>query len=75
MGQNEKMLVKSMEAVAIQNIMDNVPVTTPVRLSVIKIAARSSLTILSMLPTLRFMIEILSLSQVNLLISERENEV
>lgn len=53
------MLVKSMDAVTTQNTIERVPVTVPVRLRVIKIAANTSLTALSMVPTLRFIISFL----------------
>ena len=52
------MLVKSMDAVTTQSTIERVPVTVPVRLRVIKIAANISLTALSMVPTLRFIISV-----------------
>lgn len=52
------MLVKSMDAVTTQSTIERVPVTVPVRLRVIKIAANTSLTALSMVPTLRFIISV-----------------
>lgn len=48
-----------MDAVTTQNTIERVPVTVPVRLRVIKIAANTSLTALSMVPTLRFIISFL----------------
>jgi hypothetical protein len=47
-----------MDAVTTQSTIERVPVTVPVRLRVIKIAANTSLTALSMVPTLRFIISV-----------------